>query len=114
MTYKPGTDTLRRSSSIETISKLLDNGISVKAFDPSIHKLAMFEGKKFMLVSNEYETASGSDAILLLTEWPQFKKTDYVKIHSLMKKPVFVDAKNLLDPDSMRKIGFNYLSVGRK
>jgi len=114
LTYKPGTDTLRRSSSIETISKLLDNGISVKAFDPSIHKLAMFEGKKFMLVSNEYETASGSDAILLLTEWPQFKQTDYAKIHSLMKRPVFVDAKNLLDPDSMREIGFNYLSVGRK
>ena len=114
LTYKPGTDTLRRSSSIETISRLLDNGISVKAFDPSIHKLDVFNGKKFTLVSSEYETASGSDAILLLTEWPQFKQTDYAKIHSLMKRPVFVDAKNLLDPDSMRKIGFNYLSVGRK
>lgn len=114
LTYKPGTDTLRRSSSIETISKLLDQNVSVKAFDPAIHHLDLFNGKKFKLVFDEYEIASGSDAVMLLTEWPQFKQIDYAKIHSLMKRPVFIDAKNLLDSDSMRKIGFNYLSVGRK
>ncbi|MGI0059940.1 MAG: UDP binding domain-containing protein, partial [Nitrosotalea sp.] len=114
LTYKPGTDTLRRSSSIETISKLLDSGVSVKAFDPSIHQIDIFNGKKFGLVSDEYETARESDAILLLTEWPQFKQADYAKIHSLMKKPIFIDAKNFLDPSFMRKIGFNYLSVGHK
>lgn len=114
LTYKPGTDTLRRSSSIETISKLLDQNVSIKAFDPSIHQLDIFSGKNFQLVSNEYEAASQSDAVLLLTEWPQFKQTDYTKIRNLMKRPIFIDAKNLLDPDSMRNIGFNYLSVGRK
>ena len=114
LTYKPGTDTLRRSSSIETISKLLDQNVSVKAFDPSIHQLDIFSGKKFRLVSDEYEAASQSDAVLLLTEWPQFKQADFTKICRLMKRPVFIDAKNMLDSDSMRKIGFNYLGVGRK
>ena len=74
----------------------------------------IFNGKNFQLVLDEYEAASQSDAVLLLTDWQQFKQIDYLKIHGLMKRPIFIDAKNLLDPDSMRKMGFNYLSVGRK
>ena len=114
LTYKPGTNTLRRSSAIEMISILLKQDVSIKAYDPSIHQLDVFDGKKFKLVSNEYDAADQSDVLLLLTEWPQFKETNYEKICSLMKKPVFIDAKNFLDPDSMRKIGFDYHGIGRK
>lgn len=113
LTYKAGTNTLRRSSSIEIISKLLDENAIIKAFDPSITELHLFDGKKFTLVTNTNEIARDSDAILILTDWPEFKKINFNEIRNLMKNPIILDMKNMLDPTHMKKIGFNYIGVGR-
>jgi len=114
LTYKPGTNTLRRSSSIEIISKLLEGGAFVKAFDPAIHSLELFEGKKFILVNKSNEVAKDSDVVLLMTDWPEFKNIIFKEFYDLMKKKVFLDMKNMFDPKNMRELGFTYVGVGKK
>jgi UDPglucose 6-dehydrogenase len=113
LTYKAGTNTLRRSSSITIISQLLDENVTITVYDPVVDNVAMFEKAKFKIAKNEYEVAEDTDALVLLTDWPQFKKIDFNKIYNVMKKPIFLDMKNFLDPENMRKIGFTYISVGR-
>jgi len=114
LTYKPATNTLRRSSSLELISNLLDKGCNVKAFDPAIQSLDLFKERKFVLVKSVNDVAQNSDVVILMTDWPQFKDIEYKKIHDVMKQPVFMDMKNMNDPSEMRKYGFTYFSVGRK
>jgi len=114
LTYKPGTNTLRRSSSIEIVSKLLEGGAIVKAFDPAIHSLGLFEDKKFTLVNKPNEVAKDSDAVLLMTDWPEFKNIIFKEFYDLMKKKVFLDMKNMFDPKNMRELGFTYVGVGKK
>jgi len=113
LTYKPGTSTLRRSASIEIINELAGNGAVVQAYDPKADPMEVVTYKAFKLCNDAYEVAKGSDALVLVTEWPEFKNLDYVRIKSAMKKPVFIDAKNMLDDKQMTQLGFVYLGVGR-
>ena len=113
LTYKPGTSTLRRSAALEIIGDLVKKGAVVKACDPKADLAEVRTHKEFEFCTDAYATAQNSSALVLVTEWPEFKNLDFIRIKSLMKKPVFIDAKNMLDEQQMIKYGFSYLGVGR-
>jgi UDPglucose 6-dehydrogenase len=110
LTYKPETSTLRRSAALEVIQELVSKGAKVKAYDPKADKREI-SGFDFCL--NTFDVARDSDALILMTEWPEFKELNYYHLKNIMKHPVFIDAKNFLDKDKMCSIGFIYLGIGR-
>jgi UDPglucose 6-dehydrogenase len=107
LTYKAGTNTLRRSSSLEIIEELLKLNAEVNAYDPSITSVDVISDKKFRLCDSPYSAVEGTSALLIFTDWPQFKELDYKKIHDKMRKPVVFDMKNFLDKNILKNHGFN-------
>ena len=113
LTYKPGTSTLRRSAALEIIQDLVSQGATVKAYDPKASPEEIHSHTEFEFCPNPYEVAKGSDALVIITEWPEFKELDFNMIKSAMRKPVLIDTKNMLDSKRMIEQGFQYLGVGR-
>lgn len=113
LTYKAGTSTLRRSAALDIIRDLIDEGTSVKAYDPKASLEEIRLHQEFEFCSEPYEVARGSDALVIVTDWPEFKNLDFDLIKSSMKKPVLIDAKNMLDDEQLIGKGFLYTGVGR-
>ena len=113
LAFKPDTDDMRFAPSIDVINSLTKAGARIKAFDPQAMKEAgkVLNGVTF--ARNAYETAKGSDCLILLTEWTEFKKLDLKRLKRLMRQPILVDGRNLYDPELVRKVGFTYVGVGR-
>jgi UDPglucose 6-dehydrogenase len=113
LAFKPDSNDLREASSISLISLLKEYGCHVKAYDP----VAITEAVKLMpwvtYCNNAYETAEGSHALILVTEWDEFRDLDMVKVSSLMKSPILIDGRNFYDPDTMVEAGFVYEGIGR-
>lgn len=114
VSFKPNTDDIRESPAIFVIRKLLESGAVVKAFDPA----AMGEAKKVFgnavtYAGNAYETSDGVDALVLMTEWNQFRNLDLNEMKDRMKVPIFVDTRNVYDPKKMKQAGFKYEGIGR-
>lgn len=112
LTYKPGTDTLRRSISLEIINELLHLNAKVNAYDPSIKKIDSISDKGFELSESAYDAAKNSSALIVFTDWPEFKEIKYEKIFAVMKKPIILDMKNFLDDKKLQNIGFEYVGIG--
>ncbi|MEO6458543.1 MAG: UDP-glucose/GDP-mannose dehydrogenase family protein, partial [Chloroflexia bacterium] len=113
LSFKPDTDDLREAPSIDIINALLEMGAKVRAYDPIAVEVAREHLKGVDFCSNAYETAKDADALLLITDWNEFKQLDMEEIHKLMKQPVLVDGRNVYDPRAMRELGFTYSGVGR-
>ena len=113
LTYKAGTSTLRRSVSLEIIRDLTTDGAKVKAYDPKADLREIQGHREFEFCSDPMTVASDSDALVFVTAWPEFKELDFTHIKALMKKPVVVDAQNMLDAERLIQMGFIYLGVGR-
>jgi UDPglucose 6-dehydrogenase len=113
LTYKAGTSTLRRSAALEIIRELNDKGAKIKAYDPKADIEEVLLHREFEFCQNAYEVARGSDALVIITEWPEFKELDFARIKSVMKKPVLIDAKNILDAEQLTGEGFIYAGIGR-
>lgn len=113
LSFKPNTDDLRYAPSLDIINVLQREGARIKAFDPIAMKKAekILEGVEFC--RNAYEVAKGSDCLVVLTEWNEFKELDLRKIKKLLKTPVFIDGRNIYDPQKMKKLGFKYQGIGR-
>jgi len=113
LAFKPNTDDLREAAAIEIIHLLQGEGAKIQAYDPASMEKAegILPGVTFG--SDAYEVARDADAVVLLTEWNEFKQLDLTRLRSLMKRPVFVDGRNIYDPAAMAAAGFQYLSVGR-
>lgn len=113
ISFKPDTDDIRESPSIYIMKKLLENGAHIKAYDPK----AMENAKKVLpnveYCNTPYEVAHNADALLIITEWEEFKNLDYAKIKQLMRQSVVLDGRNILNPEQIRKLGFIYRSIGR-
>jgi UDPglucose 6-dehydrogenase len=115
LAFKPNTDDMREAPSIPVINLLLESGARVKAFDP-----ASMENAKFYLnetieyAQNMYDALPDSDALIIFTEWNEFRNPDFKKVKSLLKKPVIFDGRNVYDLDDMEENGFTYYSIGRK
>ena len=108
LTYKAGTNTLRRSNSIEIINELIKVNAEVNAYDPVIPSVDTITSKKFHLYNSPYSAAEETSALLIFTDWPEFKELDYKKIYAKMKKPMVIDMKNFLDEDILKNLGFTY------
>jgi UDPglucose 6-dehydrogenase len=109
LTYKPNTNTLRRSSALELASSLARSGASVRAFDPAIGSLAE---EYVELAAGTAAAAEGSDALVVCTEWPEFRQMDWREVTSMMKRPLVLDANRFLERE-MIGTHAEYLSVGR-
>jgi UDPglucose 6-dehydrogenase len=113
LSFKPNTDDIRESSAIAIIEGLMAQGAKVKAFDPAAMAEARAVLPQVEYVEDAYTVAKGSDALVLATEWNQFRRLDLQKVKELLKHPVFIDLRNVYDPDRMKKMGFDYTCVGR-
>jgi len=113
LSFKPNTDDIRFSPAIDIVRELINKGAKICAYDPKALENARKVLKDIIPANDIYEVAKGSDALLLLTDWEEFKKLDLLKIKSLLKTPVFIDARNLYEPVKMKELGFIYKGVGR-
>jgi UDPglucose 6-dehydrogenase len=104
---------MRESPATDVIKELQNRGAHVKAFDP----VAMEEAKHYLpdieYATDEYDAITGADILVFLTEWNQFRALDMVKVKSLLKFPKIADLRNIYEPSDMRKLGFEYVGVGR-
>ena len=114
LTYKPGTSTLRRSASLEIIRRLQAKGAVVRAHDPMANLSECPDGiHSFDYFKDPYEACQGSHGLLLLTEWPEYRDLDYERIKRRMSRPMIFDAKNHLEGERLKQLGFVYLELGR-
>lgn len=113
LSFKPDTDDMRDAPSLTIIKTLQQAGYKIKAYDPQAIENAKKLLKGVVFVNNPYEAAKNSDALLILTEWNEFKQLNLVKMRQLMKFPVIFDGRNIYQPDEMKKLGFKYFGVGR-
>jgi UDPglucose 6-dehydrogenase len=113
LSFKPNTDDIRESSSVVIIEGLLDLGAKVKAFDPAAMEETRVVLPGIEFGKDAYDVARGADALVLATEWNQFRRLDLQRIKGLLRTPVFIDLRNVYDPDQMRQLGFDYCGVGR-
>ena len=113
LSFKPETDDMRDAPSLDILQKLQQRGATIRAFDPVAMPNAAKELPDVTLCKNEYETCENADALVLMTEWNQFRMLDLERVRALLREPVVVDLRNVYDPVSMRKAGFRYDSVGR-
>jgi UDPglucose 6-dehydrogenase len=115
LAFKPQTDDMREAPAIEIINALKLLGARFRVHDPVAMEVAhsILGNDSIAYEQNYYEMLRGVDALLLLTEWNQFRKPDFEKIKSLMKKPIIFDGRNQYDPDRMKEMGFIYYSIGR-
>jgi UDPglucose 6-dehydrogenase len=113
LTYKAGTSTLRRSAALEIIADLTAQGAIVRAFDPKADPDEVKQHTGFRFCASPYEVAGGVDALVIITDWPEFKDLDFSLIRSAMKRPVIIDTKNMLDDRQLVESGLTYFGVGR-
>lgn len=113
LSFKPNTDDIREAPAIEVIHLLQNEGAIIQAYDPQAMENVNEELHHVKLCNNAYEVAEGADALLLATEWNEFKQLDFNRIMDLMRTPVIMDSRNLWDPDRLKELGFTYFAVGR-
>ncbi len=113
LSFKPDTDDMRFAPSVDILGALANQGAQIYAFDPEAMPLAKTLIKGLKCVKDPYETARAADALLILTEWNEFRELNLSRIKRLMKRPLIFDGRNIYDPKVMRDLGFQYISIGR-
>ena len=113
LTYKPKTSTLRRSMALALAKEFLKEGAGVKAFDPMIQESTP-ETTGITICRTPYEAAEGTHALILATEWSEFREVDFVQVKQRMKEPVLIDTRNFLNPELLISLGFKYEGIGMK
>jgi UDPglucose 6-dehydrogenase len=114
LTFKADTDDLRASPALVIVRHLVEEGATVRAYDPAAGETAARLVPALEVCADAYGAAAGADVLALLTEWDMFRWIDFERIRGLMTHPRVVDARNLLDPAAMRRAGFQYDAVGRR
>ena len=114
LTFKPNTDDLRESPAMAILERLVDQGATVRAFDPIANQILSGKPRpNVVFCDDEYDAAEGADLLVLATEWNQFRSLDFERLKGLLAKPVVVDLRNIYEPETMRSFGFEYVGVGR-
>jgi UDPglucose 6-dehydrogenase len=114
LTFKAETDDLRDSPSIEVARRLCGAGATVRAFDPAAGEQARRLVPELDIGADAYDAAQGADVVAVMTEWDEFRWLNFARVRDVMREPHVVDARNLLDPAAMRRMGFAYDGVGRR
>ncbi len=113
LSFKPNTDDMREAPSLEIAQSLLAQGARVKAYDPVAMDVASQLLPEIEMMEDPYQLAEGSDALVVVTEWNEFKQLDLAQIRQLMRSPCILDGRNIYDPGTMRSLGFHYRGFGR-
>ena len=113
LSFKPDTNDMRFAPSVDILNRLKAEGAKIKAYDPRAISEAKKVLKGIQFSKDAYEACRGVDAVLILTEWREFRELDLKRIKKLLKRPVVIDGRNIYDPEVMKKHGFHYYSVGR-
>ncbi|MFA6031099.1 MAG: UDP-glucose/GDP-mannose dehydrogenase family protein [Elusimicrobiota bacterium] len=113
LAFKPNTDDLRYAPALFIIKKLLEHKVKVSAYDPVAMEKARKTVSGIAFAKDPYAAAKGADCLAVVTEWPEFTKLDFKRIHALMQTPVILDGRNCLDAAALRKLGFVVRQVGR-
>ncbi len=119
LTFKANTDDRRDSPSLQVARRLVELGAKVQAFDPTVAANEAGEAgpedlRDFILRADPYEAATGAAVVVVLTEWDEFRWLDFARLLTVMGVPSIVDARNLLDPAALRRMGFSYVGIGRQ
>jgi UDPglucose 6-dehydrogenase len=114
LSFKPRTDDMREAPAIPLIKRLIEAQAKVQAFDPQARPVAKgIFGSKITLAEKSYDALKGADALVIATEWNEFREPDFGRMRKLMKTPVIFDGRNIYNPEQMKAQGFTYYSVGR-
>jgi UDPglucose 6-dehydrogenase len=114
LAFKPNTDDMREAPSRTIIEALLAAGVRVRAYDPiAATEARRIYGDELSLAKSAYEAAEGADALLIVTEWQEFRSPDFERLRQLLKAPVIFDGRNLYDPATVSRSGFTYYAIGR-
>lgn len=113
LAFKAHTDDIRFSPAIDVVRRLLAEGARICAYDPEAMERARSAKLDVEFAKDAYDAAKGADAVVILTEWPEFRQLDWKRIHDSLARPLLLDGRNLLDPAAMKSIGFEYHSIGR-
>jgi len=114
LTFKPKTDDVRESPAIDIINTLLEHGMKVVAFDPKgMDNARKIFGDRIVFAPDSYEALNGADCLTIVTEWNMFKSPDLTRMKSLLRRPVVVDGRNIMNTAEMKSLGFSYHGVGR-
>ncbi len=114
LAFKPKTDDMREAPAVEVIEGLLGKGATVAAFDPVATEVARRRFGSRVKFTGMYDTLQGADALVVVTEWNEFRHPDFDRIKSALKQPVIFDGRNVYAPERMRSLGFTYYGVGRR
>jgi len=118
LAFKPETDDIREALSIKIIKKLLDEGSFLRLYDPrameNMREIFPEEPPQISYVKSPYEAVKEANALLIITEWDEFKELDLKKIKEVMDNPIIIDGRNVYDPSEVRELGFEYYSIGRQ
>jgi UDPglucose 6-dehydrogenase len=114
LAFKPRTDDMREAPAIVIIDRLLAAGAAVRAYDPGAGETArrLFDSR-IELSARSYDALEGADALMIVTEWNEFREPDFDRMRRLMRSPVVFDGRNIYSPEHMRSLGFTYFSIGR-
>ncbi|MBI4179379.1 UDP-glucose/GDP-mannose dehydrogenase family protein, partial [bacterium] len=113
LSFKPNTDDIREAPALDLIRGLLERGARIRAFDPAAMANAARVLPEAEYCKDAYDAAAGADAVVLVTEWNQFRNLDLARLKAALRQPVFVDLRNVYEPRRMREQGFRYTGVGR-
>ena len=114
ISFKPNTDDIREAPSLYMIDALLEAGSTICVFDPeAMENASLYYGKKIKFAKNQYEALNKADALIIATEWNEFRSPDFQKIESRLKQKVIFDGRNLFENNTMQQQGFHYESIGR-
>lgn len=114
LAFKPNTDDIREAPALYMIEELLKEGATVTVFDPeAMNNVKGVVGDKIQYAENQYDCLNGADALIIATEWNEFRTPNFLKIVTALKNKVIFDGRNLFDGDAVKELGFYYVSVGR-
>ncbi len=113
LSFKPETDDMRESPATDIIKEMQKRGATVKAFDPVAMEEAKHSLPDIEYATDEYDAIKDADALVIITEWNQFRALDMEKVKQLLKSPKIADLRNIYEPQIMRELGFEYVGVGR-
>ncbi|MEO8861129.1 MAG: nucleotide sugar dehydrogenase, partial [Ginsengibacter sp.] len=115
LAFKPNTDDIREAPALKLIDELTAKGASITAYDPeAMENVKRGIKDKITYAENQYDALKDADALIIATEWSEFRTPDFIKIKSLLKAPVIFDGRNLFELYQMEERGFHYVSIGRK
>ncbi len=115
LAFKPDTDDIREAPAISIIDELLKAEVKIQAFDPAaMNNMKTIYKDKITYSTTLYDACKGADALVLVTEWNEFKQLDFQKVKSLLKSPVIFDGRNIYHPEKMKSLGFAYYGIGRR